>query len=302
MQAVQASDYAIAQFRFLKRLLLVHGRWNYSRVAMVILYCFYKNVGLTFSLCLFNFYNGFSGTTLYESMVQLTWNVAWTFLPVLWIGMTDKDIGDHEACTFPIVYQTGIDRMLFNRTQFVMAVLNGVWHGTICFFVVQMIWTNMVVNSTGETEDLLTYGSTTYATMVITVNLKIALQCRAWNRLTYVVVFGSIIGYLIFLTIYSSMQSFFIGFFGVSSHVFNKTPFWLCCLVTPMFALAGDYALEGFRRMGVPLPYMVIQEMAKGYGNAGMLGKGMLSTASASPPKDASDRAHLTAQSPPYYG
>ncbi len=35
MQAVQASDYAIAQFRFLQQLLFVHGRWNYRRVSQV---------------------------------------------------------------------------------------------------------------------------------------------------------------------------------------------------------------------------------------------------------------------------
>ena len=35
MQAVQASDYALAQFRFLSKLLLVHGRTNYNRVSKV---------------------------------------------------------------------------------------------------------------------------------------------------------------------------------------------------------------------------------------------------------------------------
>lgn len=38
MQAVRASDYALGQFRYLTRLLLVHGRWNYKRVSMVMLY------------------------------------------------------------------------------------------------------------------------------------------------------------------------------------------------------------------------------------------------------------------------
>jgi len=35
MQAVMASDFAIAQFRFLKDLLLVHGRWSYIRITKV---------------------------------------------------------------------------------------------------------------------------------------------------------------------------------------------------------------------------------------------------------------------------
>ena len=43
MQAVMASDFALARFRFLKRLLLVHGHWCYERLAKMTLYMFYKN-------------------------------------------------------------------------------------------------------------------------------------------------------------------------------------------------------------------------------------------------------------------
>ena len=43
-QAVCSADYAIAQFRFLKKLLLVHGTWNYYRICKLVLYSFYKNI------------------------------------------------------------------------------------------------------------------------------------------------------------------------------------------------------------------------------------------------------------------
>ena len=36
MQAVMAADFAIAQFRFLGNLLLVHGRWDYKRIARIV--------------------------------------------------------------------------------------------------------------------------------------------------------------------------------------------------------------------------------------------------------------------------
>ncbi|KAD4585124.1 hypothetical protein E3N88_22725 [Mikania micrantha] len=36
MQAVMASDFAIAQFRFLERLLVVHGHWCYKRIAQMV--------------------------------------------------------------------------------------------------------------------------------------------------------------------------------------------------------------------------------------------------------------------------
>lgn len=43
-QAVMSSDFAISRFRHLKKLLLVHGHWCYSRLARMVVYYFYKNV------------------------------------------------------------------------------------------------------------------------------------------------------------------------------------------------------------------------------------------------------------------
>lgn len=36
VQAVMASDFSIAQFRFLERLLVVHGHWCYKRIAQMV--------------------------------------------------------------------------------------------------------------------------------------------------------------------------------------------------------------------------------------------------------------------------
>ncbi|KAK8573115.1 hypothetical protein V6N13_099930 [Hibiscus sabdariffa] len=51
-QAVMASDFAMGQFQFLKRLLLVHGHWNYQRVGYLVLYNFYRNAVFCFDALL----------------------------------------------------------------------------------------------------------------------------------------------------------------------------------------------------------------------------------------------------------
>ncbi|CAN0518330.1 unnamed protein product, partial [Scytosiphon promiscuus] len=58
-QAVNASDYAIAQFAYLRKLLLVHGRWNYRRSSRVVCYLFYKSVMFACPLIFYAFVNGF---------------------------------------------------------------------------------------------------------------------------------------------------------------------------------------------------------------------------------------------------
>jgi phospholipid-translocating ATPase len=59
LQAVMASDYAISQFRFLSKLLLVHGRWAYVRSSELVLNYFYKNIVWLFILFWHQFFNGY---------------------------------------------------------------------------------------------------------------------------------------------------------------------------------------------------------------------------------------------------
>jgi len=46
LQAARSADVSVAQFRYLRKLLLVHGAWSYQRVSKAILYSFYKNMTL----------------------------------------------------------------------------------------------------------------------------------------------------------------------------------------------------------------------------------------------------------------
>ncbi|KAK9116965.1 hypothetical protein Sjap_015912 [Stephania japonica] len=86
MQAVMASDFAIAQFRFLTDLLLVHGRWSYHRLSKVITYFFYKNLTFTLTQFWFTFQTGFSGQRFYDDWFQSLYNVIFTALPVIILG------------------------------------------------------------------------------------------------------------------------------------------------------------------------------------------------------------------------
>ena len=120
MQAVMASDFAIAQFRFLTDLLLVHGRWSYIRICkvciyfsvsllfspkcgcepvtifwfffflQVVTYFFYKNLTFTLTQFWFTLQAGFSGQRYYDDWFQAFYNVFFTSLPVLMLGLFDK--------------------------------------------------------------------------------------------------------------------------------------------------------------------------------------------------------------------
>lgn len=55
MQAVMASDFTLSRFKYLEKLLLIHGFWSYDRLARMILYFFYKNAVNSFAKLIIHF-------------------------------------------------------------------------------------------------------------------------------------------------------------------------------------------------------------------------------------------------------
>jgi len=92
MSAVQASDYAIPEFRMIWRLMFVHGRWNYMRVSELILYFTYKSIQFTVPRIIFTFYNGFSGQPIYDDFYMSLYNVLFTAVPLLVRALFEQDV------------------------------------------------------------------------------------------------------------------------------------------------------------------------------------------------------------------
>jgi P-type E1-E2 ATPase len=92
MGAVQASDYALPEFRMLWRLLFVHGRWNYIRISEMILYFFYKNMLFTLPQFIAAFFNGFSGQTLFDDIYITLYNLVFTAAPLLIRAIFEQDV------------------------------------------------------------------------------------------------------------------------------------------------------------------------------------------------------------------
>ena len=92
LQAANNSDYAIGQFRFLVRLLLVHGSLSSYRLSRLIKYSFYKNISFAFVLFFYQFYNGFSGQALVDDISAAAFNVVFTSIPILLFAVLDRPV------------------------------------------------------------------------------------------------------------------------------------------------------------------------------------------------------------------
>jgi phospholipid-translocating ATPase len=117
-QAVMSADYAIGQFRFLQRLVLVHGRWSYRRLGETIANFFYKNIVWTFTIFWYQIFCNFDMTYLYDYTYILLFNLAFTSLPVIFMGVLDQDVSDRVSLAVPQLYRRGIERLEWTQTKF----------------------------------------------------------------------------------------------------------------------------------------------------------------------------------------
>jgi phospholipid-translocating ATPase len=117
-QAVMSSDYAIGQFRFLQRLVLVHGRWSYRRLGEAMSNFFYKNMVWTFAIFWYQIYENFDQTYLYDYTYVLLYNLAFSSLPVIFMGVLDQDVSDKVSLAVPQLYRRGIERKEWTPPKF----------------------------------------------------------------------------------------------------------------------------------------------------------------------------------------
>ncbi|XP_068655979.1 phospholipid-transporting ATPase 2 isoform X3 [Aristolochia californica] len=134
LQAARAADYSIGKFRFLKRLILVHGRYSYNRTAFLSQYSFYKSLLICFIQIFFSFISGVSGTSLFNSVSLMAYNVFYTSIPVL-VSVLDKDLSERTVMQHPqILFYCQAGRLL-NPSTFAGWFGRSLFHALVVFLI-----------------------------------------------------------------------------------------------------------------------------------------------------------------------
>lgn len=63
------------------------------------------------------------------------YNLFYTSLPVLGIGIFEQDVSDKHSLEYPKLYTPGLTNALFNTKEFVKSVIHGVFSSLILFLI-----------------------------------------------------------------------------------------------------------------------------------------------------------------------
>jgi len=233
MQAVMASDFAISRFKYLERLLLVHGHWNYDRLARMVLYFFYKNAAYVFVTFWFQLYNGFSASIMFDSMYLMMYNLLWTSLPPMAIGVLDQDAPDILLESKPELYVRGRESRVYKPYSFWFNMMDALYQSVVIFFLSFGSYYN---THTGLWE----FGTSLMTTCLCVMLLHQAVETKSWTIIHWTSLMLSILFYFAFILIYNSFCITCFGLqnpFWVIHHTMGTAEFWLLILVSCVLAL-----------------------------------------------------------------
>uniref|UniRef100_A0A4W5PM87 Phospholipid-transporting ATPase n=1 Tax=Hucho hucho TaxID=62062 RepID=A0A4W5PM87_9TELE len=239
MQAVMSSDFAISRFKHLRKLLLVHGHWCYTRLANMILYFFYKNVMYVNLLFWYQFFCGFSGSVMTNSWVLIFFNLLFTSAPPLLYGILDKDVSADTLIKLPELYKSGQNSKAYLTSTFWLTMLDAIYQSLVCFFVPYFAYA-------GSDVDILSFGSPINASSLLIILLHQVIESRTLTWLHALLLIGSALFYFSFTLIFSVMCvtcSPPTNPLGVDKLQMSQPLFYGVCALTTMLALLPRYTL-----------------------------------------------------------
>ncbi|XP_078113349.1 phospholipid-transporting ATPase ID isoform X1 [Sander vitreus] len=252
MQAVLASDYSFAQFRFLRRLLLVHGRWSYFRMCNFLCYFFYKNFAFTLVHFWYGFFCGFSAQTVYDQWFITLFNIVYTSLPVLAMGLFDQDVNDQNSLRYPSLYKPGQQNLLFNKRQFFLCTLQGIGTSFLLFFIPYGAFTVIVKEDGSHFSDQQSFAVTIATSLVIIVSVQIGLDTHYWTAVNHLFIWGSLTVY--FATLFAMQSNGIFGIFpsnfpfiGTARNCLSEKSVWLVILLTAVVCVVPGLAVSFLR-------------------------------------------------------
>uniref|UniRef100_A0A8B9MSE9 Phospholipid-transporting ATPase n=1 Tax=Accipiter nisus TaxID=211598 RepID=A0A8B9MSE9_9AVES len=246
MQAVMASDFAIPRFRHLEKLLLVHGHWCYSRLANMVLYFFYKNAMFVALLFWYQFYCGFSGSSMVDQWYLIFFNLLFSSLPQLITGVLDKDVPAEVLITVPQLYKSGQNMEEYKPHMFWMNMIDAMYQSLVCFFIPYFTYYDSDV-------DIFSWGTPITTIALFTIMLHLAIETKTWTFLHWSSCIFSILLFFFVALVYNASCPVChppSNPYWTMERLMGDPMFYFTCIISPVVALLPRYSIFSHLQLG----------------------------------------------------
>ena len=264
LQAARVSDYSIAQFRFLNKLLLVHGRWNYIRTAKYTVATFWKELLFYLTQALYQRWNGYTGTSLYEQWSLSQFNTLFTSLPVIFLGIFEKDLAASTLIAVPELYTKGQRFAAFNFKVYLSWMFMAASEAVIVFFTMRGLFGQAIFTSG---KDLYAIGTMTFSACIIVINSKCQLL-EQHNRtiIAFLCMFIEVGGWflwnVILSVVYGDNNEYDVKG-GLLYRFGENALWWLALILSVASCILFEILVRAVKNAFAPTDVEIFQELEK---------------------------------------
>ena len=251
-QAVQASDYSVAQFQYLSKMLLVHGKWGYRRISYFICYYFYKNIVAVTCEVWFAFFNGFSGQIYFADFLPMLYNAVWTSWPCMLTYIFEQDLSAKDCYKHPCAFKEGQKNYYFTAVGFWKWILLGIFHGAVCFW---LPFAGLDSDLSGKDLGLWATSTISFTLVIHVVSYKLFMETVFVNAINLSA--GAVCVAVYYLSIFllntdsvallvqPQLNQVFFEMFSIPGT-------WLVLFFAPALALLPDFIFAAWRQVFYP--------------------------------------------------
>ncbi len=263
-QAVNACDFAVGQFSHLQRLLLVHGRWNYSRMSLFVSYQLYKSIINTMVQYYFSASTGWSGQKWYVEVFSQIFGLLIVQFPILMLAVLDRDVSADAALLFPELYSAGQRGKLLNLFTFGSWLLTALVESAVVYFFA-VTATNTLAGEAGATPYVFQVGFIAFCAMVLVCTIRICSMMNLHFWFFQVITATFVLIIIPVSVLLGALDGDSLNSTGYQ-HIAESPSAWLLCLLLPVLLQLPWHVRLNFQRIWKPSLSMLVSEVeAWGY-------------------------------------
>ncbi|XP_030838216.1 probable phospholipid-transporting ATPase IF isoform X3 [Strongylocentrotus purpuratus] len=255
-QAVRCSDYAFSRFKFLLRILLVHGQWYYHRIGITVQYFFYKNFAFITAQFYFAFFSEMSQQPMFDSMYLTLFNITFCALPILLFGIFEQNLPAEMLLKNPKLYKENQRNSYFKMWKNCYWVLLGIYQSIVFFFGAMLLLKDDVpLMSNMKNYGLWSFGTLVTTGCVLVVNFKLCIEICNWDGFQIGGMIIQLLGYPVQVALFSGLIwhdifpiSLFAstGLYWVFFEAHNSWTVWFWILGVIVACFLPDYIFKTY--------------------------------------------------------
>lgn len=252
--AANSSDFKIPQFKVLQKLLLVHGRQNYNRMALLVAFMFYKNAFFTLAQYAYVARSAWSGQRFYMEAATQAFNLLYTGVPVLFVAVMDQSADADTAQRFPALYRASQRGDRLSVKLFMLWIISAAFEAT----VTSLFTEHGMRVPLGASPSVYELGTAVFSLVVVVATVRLALHTSMHHWMYQFLLAASVLVWVITALLMDATNA--ENFRGGVVRLFGTPTFWVVTLLASVVALLPTLLFLVWRAMFKPNYTSLVRE------------------------------------------